>query len=107
MHGYACAVSMNGRMLSFQPGDEALVSPSISLSQPSPFCELEQCEQYEPVCTPRTGTGAISNPHNGTAQVAQVVVCHVLQSNGRQAHRDGERHSLEVMLIRCRAKILL
>lgn len=38
----------------------------------------QQCEQYGTVRTPRTGTTVIRSAHNGSAQVAQVVVCHAL-----------------------------
>lgn len=36
----------------------------------------QQYEQYGTVHMPRTGTSAIRSMHNGSAQVAQVVVCH-------------------------------
>lgn len=38
----------------------------------------QQCEQYGTVRTPGTGTSVIRRAHNGSAQVAQVVVCHAL-----------------------------
>lgn len=65
-----------------------VVHPPPTISHRQPRCKpyrpteqvkrQQQCEQYGTVRTLRTGTSAIRSVHNGSARVAQVVVCHGL-----------------------------